>query len=332
MGTRTTIARAVTLVALAGLTAAACTTGDPAVPSTAGQEDARWPEELTVELDLSDHPDTVLYLLAGPADRSSTVPLLEVYRFDAGQPTARRLTHSTVGTGVGVSWLSAATDVVALADAATGRDEIVFLVGEQRLPLAGEPPGTRAFAPTVHPDGRVLYTRLNGSDDPLRPVSDLVVRDHPGAQTQVPYTVPARAIGVWGPDDTIVVLVTPHRDRPRDPHEVRVVDPATGEARRLDTGPVDPTNLLGHPEARYVVANDARSGRAVLVNVRHGTVAPLPHGWLGLCFDPTGTRLLVGDGGELALVSPEAPDRLQPVGRVPGMVVERCAWVEGGGR
>ncbi|QSB14522.1 hypothetical protein JQS43_24080 [Natronosporangium hydrolyticum] len=320
----TSTGRACLVAGLAGLLAGACTDSSPAPePTTPATE---FHQDIGVAVDLADYPryeGTDLYLLAGPDVRTLDVYLVGFDR------EVERLTRSV--PDLGVSFMSASGSLVVMADAATGRDELTVLDGTARRPLPGEPPGSRGFSPTLSPDGLLVYARLRPAGDTADDATpfELVTRDGVDGDPTVQLRSEGPVAGVWGPDGTIVVRSHPGRADPEAAVEVMLLDPETGETTLLEPELDQAATLVSHPAARQVVIGDPAGGEAGLLDVRTGEWTPLPSGWTGLCFDPYGERLLVGRGGDLALLDPAEPDGPTLIGETHGGSVGRCSWVAG---
>ena len=318
------VTRNLALVLVVGLLVTGCVTSSPTRDGRpASAPDLTLPG-VGFDVDLRSGPGTVLYLLAGPQPTSS-----DVYQLDPATGEAQRLTRSR--PNFGISFVSASPDTIVIADATTGRDQLMVIQAGHKTPLRGEPPGARGFSPELSPDGSLAYQRVRYAKD-QRGVSarhELVIRDRVDAMPRVVFSserVPG--ITVWGPDGRVVFPLLPSRHEPDAPIEIVMLDPATGKHERLRPRLEQPTSVVGHPDANAVAVNDFASNAAELLYPRLRRWRPLPQGWLALCFHPSGDELLVGHGNKLGLLSLDDPTRVRPIGSTRGGRVTRCSWVK----
>lgn len=303
-----------------GLLVAGCTTGNP-VPDPVAEATPPGPPEVQFDVDLADFPAAEIYFLAGPDLRSQ-----DIYRLDTATGDTERLTHSAPDRGI--SFMSATADQIVMADASTGQDQLVVLDrAGRRSPLRHD--GVRGFSPTVSPAGELVYSQLHaggaGAEEPVEFV--LAVRDRMDGPDRSVMRHPGPLTGVWGPEGTIVVVVSPTRSDPRRPPEVVLLDPATGEVEQLQPKVPRPATLVAHPDSPYVVVGDPTAGSAGVLDTATGGWEPLPPGWIALCFDPAGESLLLARGGELAVAPVSEPSATRPIGTVRGGEAARCSWV-----
>lgn len=311
------------MMSLMGLLVAGCTTGSP--PPSGPTPHAPEPTanaDVTFDLRLPDHPDTALYILAGPAPLS-----YDVYRVIPETGQVERLTWNP--PGFGISHVSATDDQVVLADARTGQDELVTWEADRRtaLPMAA---GSRGFAPGLHPDGRLLHLQLVAHAEPPHAdrTFEVVVRAHPTAPARVVYQSTTHLSATWGPDGRIAVAVLPGREQPDGPSRLLLVDPETTDTTPLRGYPDwSSIYLVGHPDSPYLTVVNPRQAATGFLHTGTGEWAPMPPGWVGLCPDPSGHSVLVTRDQTLGLVSPTDPDQVHVVGQIHAGSVGLCSWI-----
>jgi len=285
-----------------------------------------------------------LWLLAG-----STPTSANVFRVRLANGRVEQVTRNAEGRGI--SWLSASPRGIVVADGSRGTDRIgVLNPRDGRItPLdTGDERTTTWYTPAISPDGAVAFARAvwpgisqNGPPPPEPtpksaaprprdpPTWELVVSE-PGRQTlAVVYRArPTLAAPVWGTGGALAFIESPGMQGRDVQPSVRVLD--------RDRQPSAAYPLpLSHASSLAWSSNDGTplaatdgTGSTVLLNVRDGTTRVLPAGWVGLCWSPSGDRLLVGQGARLGLVSVTRPHEVAELGRFDRGQVYQCGWVD----
>lgn len=302
--------------------AAACAgDGQDAVETWQHNDTGTTPEE-TIDLDLSDHPGTTLYLLTGqnPISRDLyRVIDTEVDRLTTSQPD------------FGIMAVAATSDAVVVADSSSGSTVDMVLESDgSRVPLDGDDPNVRTVAGSFNPiDGRYLYSRVILSaeqDDTF----DIALREELTADPVSVIASPHAVDGAWGPGGE-VIFVSHELIRDEGTRgSLWRLDESTGEAEELTVGLENPGRVLGHPASPAVAVIGSSADGAVeagLFTISDGSWTPVPEPWLPRCFDPSGELLLVADGEEVGLLEVADPtaDPVR-VGSVSGDFVQ-CSWV-----
>ncbi|HEX6682352.1 MAG TPA: hypothetical protein VF062_06130 [Candidatus Limnocylindrales bacterium] len=323
----------------AWLLAASCTSGH-APPSNDGSKDGT----VLTGLGSAGAGSGTIWLLAGPAPQSANI-----FRLTLSDRRVEQVTRNAQGHGI--SWLSASRAGIVVADASTGADRIGVLDtgGGRVTPLqTGDELTTTAYTPAISPDGAIAFARAMWPTGPpggrrqaspastsavpgpgAKPVWEIVVTD-PGRKnlTVAHQAEPALAAPAWGPRGGLAFIESPGVQGGDSHPKVYVLngDRRPAGSFRAPLGKAS-SLLWGQNEGMPLAVTDG-VGSTALLDTRDGSSRPLPNGWVGLCWNPTGDRLLVGQGSRLALVATTKPEEVIDVGRFGGGNLYGCGWID----
>lgn len=296
-------------------------------------------------------PDGTVWLLIGQrANRA------DVYSVDPNTGAVKRWTEREYG----VTWLSASEKGVVISDSISGPEVPSVLNDGRPVPLeTGKAGRARAFTPSIHPDGRIVFTRviypkpgaggarvsLSGSDtntDGMKgpaitptPRSspswlrwEVVVKDWDGEEFDVIYASQVPVSGTaWGPEGHVAVTEAVDQNGLQN----IVVIGADGETDRI--ADAIGLNRIGDPvwstvSGTPLAIREPGGGDSVLVDIDDGAHTPLPKGWTARCWDPAGEHLIVSRKREIAMVHRDRPDEVTIVETLPASMgtLYNCGW------
>jgi hypothetical protein len=255
-------------------------------------------------------PAGVFYLLAGWPNAYSA-NIWEV------TPSGRevQLTHNRVGYGV--SWFSASSAGIVMADASNGVDELARLTphGAEWLPAGhARQPEIGGESPQIAGSGEISYVVPPANYGPAHNDNAVWVTPSFSAPGRIVYQQVDDLGGLgFGPSGQIAVMNRPY-DPPihGKPAHILIISPS-GKVAIVYTPFTELGTLIWQPNA-IALAVSAVSGRTELIfggNRRE----MLPGRWQPLSWSPAGDELLVQHGLTLGVWSPSAPRQVAVIAR-----------------
>lgn len=247
---------------------------------------------------------------------------MDLYRqVGDGQARPERLTNLPPGRNI--SWLTAGSGEVMVAEARDGSDKISRVVGGRLERFIDD----RVFAPALSEDGKLAYSLLRyepdgaGSDTErwsihvrdLNTGSDLTVHESPK-----PLGGPR-----WMPDGSLAALETQVPDY--NDNRVLVIAP-DGQIRDPGVPRTAKFLLLISSNGRIAIGE---SPAIAILDLSNPVTAPLRRGWLPLAWSPDGNSLLMSRGRQLGLVTPPELSTVRPIGAFP-VPVWTASWLAPG--
>lgn len=247
---------------------------------------------------------------------------MDLYRqVGDGQARPERLTNLPPGRNI--SWLTAGSGEVMVAEARDGSDKISRVVGGRLERFIDD----RVFAPALSDDGKLAYSLLryepesgnSGAERWSIRVRDLVT----GSDQVFHESSKPLSAGSWYPDGSLAMFETQVPDH----EDNRVIVAAPDRTRRA-------LAVMGFTRAWLKVSSAGTlvvgypPGAGILDPVS-GELTPLPGAWLPLAWSPDGTSLLVSRGRRLGLVTPPELSTVRPIGAFP-VPVWTASWLAPG--
>lgn len=262
------------------------------------------------------------------ASEEANILFADVYGLDLEPLTPHRLT-----SGKRISTMDANAEHIVVAAADGDVDRLGYVVDGGEI---GPIPGLDrpyAFSPTFEADGDILYSdyleRTPGQPgvnrffewDPPTGTRKLVLKT-PSDDVFGPIAGPAGQRAIFG--------------RPGKPNVILLPDPQ-GKERSIPV-PAEASSFVWGERwlALFLSVDDKQYGflptDTILLDPESGERKRIP-GWEPLVWTPDGTRLLVRKtayptASELALLDPDNPDDLEPVGALPNFTIYAAAWVD----
>ncbi len=242
---------------------------------------------------------------------------MDLYRVRGTLNNTKQLTR-----GGRISIMGGGGDVLAAANArGSGGDRLEQLNPASASPLPGRIIDASGQAPSVSPDGKIIYTVQQYKKDGGDAGATLYVAGRPGARRNLVYRArPGEQIdGAWGPEGKPTVLF---RDKPT----VLVLEGPSRE-RRLDLG-IKVFGLDLSSQGDVLARGDGR----VVILTREGQRRTFKSSWSPLAWSPDGRTILAIREHQLGLLSPK-DGSVDPIGSVRGGRVNYAAWLanESGG-
>jgi len=268
-------------------------------------------------------PAGVFYVLAGrPNIYSANVWAIT----SSGREV--QLTHNRVGFGI--SWMSASSAGIIMADASNGVDELARLTsrGAQWMPVGrtGQPQ-IHGQAPAIDDSGEITYSVPPSNSGPAHNDNSVWVASSFSSPGRIIYKQAGDLAGEgFGPGGQIAIM-----DRPYDPPlndkraQVLIIAP-DGRVRTVDTDFWQLAGVAWRPNATALAVSSVSRNTELIFN--GGRDQLLPKGWQAMTWSPDGNKLLVQKGRQLGLWSAAEPRRVMTLGATSRQyTVLNVAWL-----
>lgn len=320
-GSRASFAR-VTGAMVAAIVAAAATAGcaQGAASATPPQGPARAngsPAGPLTEALARRLPPGVFYILGGPLPSESNVWQVS--------PRGGQHQFTRNPRGFEIDTLAATRAGILLSDALFNIDELARWTrhGAQWLHPPGQP---RAHidgqAPDLAPDGELAYL-LPPGEHGNPDFTIWTMKSFTSAAKLIYQQRDYPAIPIFGPDGQLAIVGLGGNGQKA---KVRIISRA-GKSSILKTG----FRELGFPlvwgqnAPGFAIPSSSGTERVFLPGGNHHT---LPHGWLGLAWNPAGTQLLVQSHRSLGIWSFRHPNAVKTLGLIrPGFEIDQICWL-----
>lgn len=249
-----------------------------------------------------------LYVIAGPDHSSGNVWLLDLSKRRSEQLTDNKPPY-------GISWVSASSAGVVVADARSGIDELGIL-REDGVELLAD---GHVVTPSISDSGRIASVRPPDNNTRYFQVE---VKPNADARARVVHRqrVSDLASTAWGADERLAVGSRgwPEPGRP----EVLIFDKHGKLDRRLRPRLPEVGAPVWSPTAPGIAVWGFGSAEIITLDGEH---TKLPNGWRPICWNPDGSGLLMTKGNQIALWRDGA---LAFKATVRAGGIFECAWLD----
>lgn len=259
-----------------------------------------------------------VYLLIGDPGSGN------VWQVDLHNHRNVQLTHNR--NAFGVSWLSASTAGLTLADASSGVDMVSVYRNNQARNLAGY-----GGAPAISATGAVAYIEVPDVVNQAVPQPWRIgVIPIAGGTSRVLYQQDSPDLGAlaYGPDGQLAAISAPGpRNGQGSTPEVLVLSP-DGTVKARVSPNIGEVGFLAWNDKAPGIAIGGLSGHSELINPTSGTQTALPNNWTPQCWSPDGTSLIVTQQDHIGIWRTAAPTRVDDLGPMPTKLpLTGCSWL-----